>query len=267
VQLAYTSGDWGRGIEIGEKAADLARSTGQRTVLPRLLAWLSLIYIGRGDFETARSATEEAWQVARADRAADHLWPTDVHVVVPAHIAVAALHLALGEWRDAIRVAQAGLSIADRSGYVVWAVHHLLPLIAEAALNLRELDLAADTGRRMRAEAEAMGHALGLAWADACDAILTWLESDPVQGAASLRTGVDALESIPLKYEAARLRRQLAGRLFEAGDPAAAALELAGALALFRRLGADPEIERAYRQYEEMGLAAPKPEEGSEPLP
>jgi len=97
---------------------------------------------------------------------------------VPAHIGRAAYHLARGDWGEAARTAEAGLAIADRTGYVVWAIHHVLPIIGEAAIHARNLPRAKEVGARMRAEAETVGHPLGLAWAEACEAVLTWLEGD-----------------------------------------------------------------------------------------
>jgi len=252
VGLAYMRGDWEEGVAVGERAADLARSLGQRTVLPRLLCWLSLIYIGRGELEQAKAAAEEAWDVAGAEGALDRVGATDMATVLPAHIAWASYHMASGEWDEAVRIAKVGLSIADRSGYVVWAIHHLLPIIAEGSLHARNLEVATEAGRRMRADAEAVGHPLGLAWADACDAILTWLQGDAERGAVALRAGVESLESIPLTYEAAKLRRQLAGRLVEVGDIDDAVLELEQARTVFERLGAQPELDNALRQLEEI---------------
>ena len=43
VELASSTGDWPRGIALGEQAVARARALGQRTLLPRLLVWLGLI--------------------------------------------------------------------------------------------------------------------------------------------------------------------------------------------------------------------------------
>ena len=65
IEHAYCFGDWDAGIKHGESAINLARSLHQRTLLPRLLVWLSLIYIGRGDIERAKELTDEAWEVSQ----------------------------------------------------------------------------------------------------------------------------------------------------------------------------------------------------------
>jgi predicted ATPase/class 3 adenylate cyclase len=254
VELAYARGDWTRGLEVGTKAIELARSTGQRTVLPRLLVWVSFIRIGRGEYEIADALTSEAWAVSGAADAQKHLDVVDLHSVVPAHIGRAAYHLAMGQWDDAIRVAEQGLAIADRSGYVVWAIHHVMPIIAEACIHARYLERANEVGRRMRREAEKVGHRLGLVWADVCDGILSWLEGDATAGAVSLRRGAEALETIPLAFEAARLRRQLAGRLEELGEFEAAIRELRGVREVCVRLGALDELTKTDEHLARLGV-------------
>ncbi|HSM04436.1 MAG TPA: BREX system ATP-binding domain-containing protein [Longimicrobiales bacterium] len=252
VELAYARGEWDHGLAVAEEALELARSAGERLVRPRILVWASLIHLGRGDYERADALTREAWEVSRADRAEDPGGVVDLHTVVPAHIGRAAVALATGEWAEAVRIAEAGLRVADRSGYVVWAIHHILPIIGEASIHARDLDRAFEVGARMRREADRVGHPLGIAWADACDAVLTWLTGDAEAGARSLRRGAEALEAIPMTYEAARLRRQLAGRLAEVGDVEGARAELEGAREDFLRLGARPELAKVESQLQEL---------------
>lgn len=257
IELAYARGDWDEGLEVGTRAIELARSTEQRMVLPRLLVWVSLIHLGRGELDIADALTAEAWDVSGAAQAQAKATFIDLHAVVPAHIGRASYYLAKDDWAEAVRIAEAGLEIADDSGYVVWAIHHILPIIAEASIHARDLDRAREIGRRMRREAERVGHPMGLAWADGCDAILTWLEGDAHAGASSLRTGAEALESIPLTYEAAKLRRQLAGRLAEVGDAEGSLKELLLAHAVFERLGARTEMTKILSQFAELGVEAP----------
>jgi len=257
VELAYARGDWTEGLAIGEAAIELARSLGQRTILPRLLVWVSLIHIGRTDLDVADALTREAWEVSGADRVSATSLYSDVHNVVPAHIGRAAWHLARDDWGDAVRIAEAGLAIADRTGYVVWAIHHILPIMCEASIHARNLTRAKAIARRMREEAEAVGNPLGLAWADACDAVLTWLLGDPKKGAVALRKGAEALDSIPLLYDATRLRRQLAGRLAEIGDREGALTELRHVHEVFTRLGAKHELEKTIGQFGELEAEPP----------
>ena len=257
VELAYARGDWDEGIVIGSEAIELARSLGQTTILPRLLVWVSLMHLGRSHIETGDKLTREAWEVSRADGALEEAGYLDVHTVVPAHIGRAAYHMALHEWDDAIRIAEAGLAIADRTGYVFWAIHHILPIIAEASIHSRDLVRAQEIARRMRKDAEAVGHPLGLAWADAVDALVTWLQGDPEVGAVSLRKGAESLETIPLTYEAACMRRQLAGRLAEVGDREGALEELRHVHEVFTRLGARHELEATIGMFRQIDAEPP----------
>jgi hypothetical protein len=258
IELGYARGDWVRVLAVGDQAIALARSLDARTILPRLLVWVSLIRSGRGELSTADELSREAWEVSGAERAGGAEGFSDVHTVVPAHIGRAAYHLACGELEQATRMAEAALAIADRTGYVVWAIHHVLPIIAEAAIHARNLPRAREVGARMRREAEAMGHPLGLAWAEACDALLTWLEGDAHQGAVSLRRGAEAMEKIPLAYESSRLRRQLAARLVEVGDRQGALEELTRIHGVFTRLGARQELEKTNAQLAELGAEPPR---------
>ena len=145
----------------------------------QLLVWLSLIYIGRGDIERVKELTDEAWEVSQAGKAAGRRQFVDVHTVVPAHIGRVAYHLAVDQWEKAIRVGEDGLAIADRSGYGTWSIHRLLPLVGEAYIESRNLGRAKQIRDRLRTLSAPVGHRLGLAWADACDALIAWLEVQP----------------------------------------------------------------------------------------
>lgn len=257
IELAYARGEWDEALETGRRALELAHSTDERLVRPRLLVWVSLIHLARGELERADELTLEAWEVANAAAADPYASFVDLHAVVPAHIGRASYELARGNWAEAVRIAEAGLAIADRSGYIVWAIHHILPIIAEASIHARDLEHASEIGKRMRREAERLGHPLGMAWADACDGVLTWLQEDAAAGARSLLRGAESLESIPLTFDAARLRRQRAGRLAEVGDIAEAEEELRRVHATFLRLGATPELEKTRGQFGEIGVEPP----------
>ena len=258
IELAYARGDWVEGIALGHRSIELARATEQTTVLPRLLVWVSLIHLGRGDFELADELTSEAWEVSGASRVRDQTGIVDLHSVVPAHIGRASYHLARREWGEAVRIAEAGLEIADSSGYVVWAIHHILPIIGEASIEARNLGRAEEIGTRLRREAERVGHPMALAWADACDGLLIWLKGDAQAGAESLRRGAEAFESIPLTYQGAKVRRQLAGHLAEIGDTQGSLEELRSVYTVFERLGAKSELEKTRGQFRAIGADVPE---------
>ncbi|HUF13086.1 MAG TPA: LuxR C-terminal-related transcriptional regulator, partial [Longimicrobiales bacterium] len=254
VEWAYGMGAWDTGLALGERAIALARSLRQRQMLPRLLVWTAMIYLGRYQLDRAKAYVDEAWELSGAgdpDRA------LDVNMVVPAHIGRAHYHMTLWEWDEAIRWGRAGVAIVDAAGYQPWAVHRLLPIIAEAQLSKFDAEAARATGARLRREAEALEHTLGLAWADAADAILTWVDGDPAAAVPRMREAIDRLEAVPYVPSAARLRRQLAGRLAQLGDRDAAISELRRAHDLFVKLGARWELEKTRIQFQEVGARPP----------
>jgi DNA-binding CsgD family transcriptional regulator len=269
LSIEYLSGigDWERGLAVGERAIELARSLNQQPLLTRLLVWTSLICFGRGETERGRQYVDEAWQLAGADGSVEGE-ALDVHQVVPAHIGRAAHHLHLTEYRAAIRVGEAGLAIADRTGYVFWSIHRLLPIVAEAYCHLGDIEGALQCEARLRRDSQRLGHRLGLAWADTCRAIVAWLRGDIAPACRLLRAAAESLESIPVIPDAARLRRQLAGRLAELGDREGALRELRHVHDTFVQLGAEPELLKARGQFRELGAKPPlrRVSEGAEGL-
>ena len=257
VEIEYAAGigEWDHAVTLAERTIELARSLGQRTLLPRLLVWLGLLYLGRGDVERGKACVDEAWELSGASDSKNRA--RDVHTIVPAHIGRAAYHLAIGEYPQAIRVGEQGLRIADQSGYVVWAIHRLMPVIAEASLWANDMDRASAVAKRMRRESTALGQRLGLAWADACDACVELLHGDPERAVSLLRGATAALEAIPFVPDAARLRRQLARALAETGDRDGATRELRGAHEVFAHLGAERELDATREQLRELGARPP----------
>jgi DNA-binding NarL/FixJ family response regulator len=243
LERAYALGEWETAVSLGEQAIALARSLNQRTLLPRLLVWTSLIYLSQGELERGRAMVDEAWTLAGLDEGEDRV--LDVHTAVPAHIGLAAYYLFSDQREKAVEVGERGLEIADRSGYVVWAIHHLLPIIAESLIHTRDLARARSIGDRLRRDSERLGHPLGLAWAKACTAFVVWLEGDLAKGAEMLRDAAEALEAIPIVPDAVRVRRQLARRLAELGDREGALRELRDVHGTMVRLGLKRELDKA----------------------
>ncbi len=265
VEFLASTGDWELALERGEQGIATASALNQRSVLSRLLVWTALIYFGRGDTVRGKDYVDRAWSLARLD--ADDQ-PIDVHTAVPAHVGRAAQLIADGDYAAAVEIAEAGLRIADRTGYTVWAIHRLLPILAEAHLSMGDIEGAARVGRRLRADSLRLGHRLGLAWADACDALVAWLQGDIPRGILELRQAAENLESIPAVPDAARLRRHFAARLRDAGERDEALRELRHIHEVFLRLGAEPELAKTRDQIRELGARPPvrAPARGSEGL-
>ncbi len=253
LEWAYESGEWDVGLGIGEQAASLGRALNEKTILPRILVTLALIYRGRGETERARELVDEAWAISGADGVAAGVEFLNVHTVVPAHIGRAALLNSEGDWEGAIAVGEAGLELADRTGYVIWGIHRLLPVLTVAYLYSGRIQDAEDVGKRLREAGEELDHDLARAWASTAEAMVAWLKGDSETGARLLRQAGDLLEGIPVMFDAARVRRQLAGRLWEIGDRDGALEVLRWVYQLLEKLGARPELQKALVQFEEMG--------------
>ncbi|MFL5574880.1 MAG: AAA family ATPase [Gemmatimonadaceae bacterium] len=258
VAIEYASGvgDWERALALAERSIPLARSLAPRTLLPRLLVWAGLLHLGRGDLAVAWRHFDESWLLAVDDgrRAAS---PLDVHTLIPAHVGLASYHLAAGERDRAIEVGEAGLAVAERSGYVAWAVHRLLPVLAESALWMADLGRARRYGARLREAAQQLDHRLGLAWADACDALVAMLSGDVERAVGMLRGAADALDAVPFVLDGARLRRFLARALAESGDREGATRELRRVHDVFARLGAARELTLTREQLRLLGARPP----------
>jgi predicted ATPase/DNA-binding CsgD family transcriptional regulator len=258
VSIEYASGigDWQSGLALAERTIPIARAVGPRTLLPRLLVWTGLMHLGRGELDKARALFEESWALSGAANV-EH-GAVDVHTAVPAHTGMAAYALATGDRERAIALGEAGVALADRSGYVTWSIHRLVPIIIESALWLQDFARAQRYGERLRRDATRVGHALGMAWATASDALVARLRDHDMSRAADLlQLAADQLDAVPFVYDAARIRRNLAQLLAALGDREGAMRELRRAHDVFARIGAESELRGARDQLRDLGARPP----------
>ena len=256
IQYSSSVGEWDTGIAIGERTIALAQALGQRTLLPRLLVWTGLIYLWRGDLVKAKSYFDRAWELSGAAReSVEHV---DVPTVVPAHIGLAQYYLETGDYAEAIRIGEAGLEIADRSGYVAWSLQWLLPVVGEAALWTRDVERATMHCERMRRDAARHNNRVGLAVADACDGLLLiFRDKDYVGAQKLLRAAIESLEAIPYPDTVARVRRVLAVALRDSGDRDSAIRELREAHDVFAGLGAAGSLSKIRDELRKLGVRPP----------
>ena len=262
VQYRMGIGEWDIALSTGERTIAAAKSLNQRMLLPRLYVWTGLIYLWRGNTTKAKEYFDLAWKLAGGEKAGAlngvDAQPPDIPSIVPAHLGLAAYHLATGNPSEAVRIGEEGLKIADGSGYIVWSLQWLLPIVGEAALVARDFDRAARHCARMRVDAERLGHRLGLAQADACDGLLAWFrDGDPARAIPLLRAGAEQLEAIPFPPQAARIRRRLAGALLEIGKPEEGRRELKKAHDVLAKLGAADELSGTREEMRERGVRPP----------
>jgi DNA-binding CsgD family transcriptional regulator len=262
VQYHSGTGDWDAAIEIAERTIASAKSLSQRTLLPRIYVWSGLIYLWRGSEEKAKEYFDEAWKLAGAEKAGSLEGAgeraLDVPSIVPAHLGMASYYLAKGDSAEAVRIGEAGLAIADRTGYLVWAFQWLLPTIGDAALTGRDFATAATHLARMRRDAGRLNHRLGLAYADACEGLLArFRDHDPARAIELLQSAVEQLEALPFPPQAARVRRRLAGAFVEVGNREEGMRQLRKAHDVFARVGATVELEGTREEMRELGLRPP----------
>jgi DNA-binding CsgD family transcriptional regulator len=258
VSIEYASGigDWQAGLALAERTIPIARALGANTLLPRLLVWTGLMHLGRGELAKAKALFDESWTLSGAADADGRM--VDVHTAVPAHTGMAAYALATGDREAAIALGEAGVALADRSGYVAWSIHRLIPIILEAALWLQDFERVQRYGERLRRDSTRMRHALGLAWATASDALVARLRDGDVPRAVELlRSAADQLDAVPFVFDAARIRRNLAQLLVALGDRDGAARELRRAHDVLARIGADTELRGARDQLRDIGARPP----------
>lgn len=181
----------------------------------------------------------------------------DVYQVVPALTGLAHYLVAAGEYEEGVAVARRGLEVAEETGFHLLVVHRLLPILAEGCLWAGKIDEAEAVGRRLRGHAEKMDHKLGIAWADACDALVDWKRGHPERGAQGMIKAAVELEEIPMIPYAVRIRRQLAARLRDIGETERAVEELRHIHDVFSKLGAEVELEKTRTQMRELGVRPP----------
>jgi DNA-binding CsgD family transcriptional regulator len=254
IEYASGTGDWDAGLALAERTIPVARALGQRVLLPRLLVWPALIHLRRGGTERAKELLDEAARLTDGDTTPSL---ADVHSAAPVHAGLVAYHVATEDHRRALEVGERGLALVDRSGSVVWAVHRLLPGMIEAALWLGDLETAERYRDRLQRHSEQLGHQLGFAWVDTCNALIAMLREEYERAIPLLRRGADALDAVPWVLDAARVRRNLGWALGITGDRDSAARELRRAHDVFVRLGAEPELDRTRDVLRELDLRPP----------
>lgn len=262
VQYDSGTGDWDRALETAERTISLARRLNQRTLLPRLYVWSGLIYLWRGQNEKAKEYFDLAWKLAGGDTpvpaGGEINRALDVPSIVPAHLGMASYHLVNGDPREAVRIAEAGLEIADRTGYVVWALQWLLPAVCEAAMEASDHERAAKHSERMRRDALRVNHRLGIACADGCDGLLAiHRDHDYPRGIQLLRSCAEQLEEIPFPPWAARIRHRLGRALLATGEREEGMRELRKAHDVLARLGQTVALDLTREDLRGIGVRPP----------
>ncbi len=262
IEHASVVGQWDEALALAQRTLPLARATMPNPLLPRLLVWTGLIVLARDEVAEARALFDEAWSLSGAAALAggsdDGLRAIEnVHNVILAHTGMGALCLVESAWAPALEYLERGLALADRFGYVAWAIHRLLPLIIEARLRVHDYARVEALTQRLREQSGALNHRLGMAWAAAAEALVARVLHHSPDAAARLIAAADALDAVPFVFHGARMRRNAAQVLEADGDVAGAVRELRAAHDVFLRLGAEFELRGARSQLRALGVRLP----------
>jgi DNA-binding CsgD family transcriptional regulator len=243
IEIEYKSatGDWTSAVEQAAHSIALARALEQRTLLPRLLVYTAILSLGRGRIAEGKQYLDEAWELSGAAHPDER--SRDVHTLMRAYAGMAIYHLTIREYDEVIRYGSIGLSIADRSGYAPWAVHRLLPTMIEALMWKQDFALSDFYCARLRRDSERVGHRLGLFLADVGEAMSAMLRGTTQPLLDRIITAADQIEAVPLAFDSARLRIEIARRHVELGDRKSAIKQLNHAHDVLARLGAAGELE------------------------
>lgn len=256
IELLAGLGEWDTALARAERSISLARALRQHALLPRLLVWTAVIYVGRGAFDRAKRYLDEAARITGADQ--PDTMPRDVNSGLRVYMGLAVYHNARREFDAAIRVSRAGLALAEQSGHAIWAIYRLWPALIEAHLWRQDFGEVDRLLRELRDASELVNHRLGLAWVEAGEALSAMLRGTTPELLQRVIDSLEGLEKVPFIFDAARLRREIARRHVELGHPDAAVQVLEEACSIFERLGAVGELEGARAQLRELG-ATPRP--------
>lgn len=258
IALEYRAGigEWDRAIAEGERAVAVARAFDQTTLRARLLHWVSGVYLQRGDHAAATRLVDEAWDAAGADHI-DPTRPFEVHGVLPAYVARTRLLVAMGAHIEALHLGHDALAMAERTGYIAWAVYRLLPAMAEAALAIGDQATVALVRERLARNAAHLAHPLGAAWVSVIDGEVAHAAERDAEAIDHLQRAIAQFENVPFPYDAAHARLRLARCFVAHGARDDAVHEAREALAIFERLGARPAADHARSLLRELGARMP----------
>lgn len=256
IEFYSGTGDWDRALVEGERAVASARALNQTTLLARLLYWVGTVYLHRGETSEAQRLFDEAWGVSGAGTV-DLERPLEVHGVLPAYSARVMWFAAIGEHARAIDLGRDALSVADRTGYVAWAVYRLIPSIAESAAALDDRATLDEMRVRLARDSALLAHTGGRGWVSVVEGELAHRDGSRDTATSAFQQAISILEAVPFPFDAARARVRLARVLQAYGDTEDATREALAALHVFEGLGARPAADDARGLLRAMGARMP----------
>jgi DNA-binding NarL/FixJ family response regulator len=108
-----------------------------------------------------------------------------------------------------------------------------------------------------------MGNRLAIAWGKAFEGIKVWHAGDAQASTVLLAEAAEELEALPLVFDGARVRRQLAGRLADLGDREGALRELRTVHDAFLKMKAEGELQKTREMFRELDVRPPSRSTGA----
>jgi tetratricopeptide (TPR) repeat protein/transcriptional regulator with XRE-family HTH domain len=268
-------GELEQGRRYAERALEVAERRGDAAQVVFAAVNLAAVgYVVAGEWVQARTHLERALALAR------HIGAP--RVVAPPLVLLGRLCLAEGAWDEASRYLEEGRSAAQGSpgfgllaqahallaereilegcpdaacarlapllagaGHDLWGGAHVQRTLTWAHLEMGHLAVADEMVGQAVTRARATGYQLGLVDALWVQAIVATRQEQWAEAERTLEEGLSLARSMPSPYAEGRLLHAYGQLHVAKGEPVPARERLEAALAIFRRLGARKDAERA----------------------
>ncbi|WP_330283539.1 AAA family ATPase [Streptomyces sp. NBC_00588] len=234
----YRSGRWDDAVTHGTQAVSLAEDTDQTSTLALVHALVTPPLAARGDLDAAGRHAGLSGEYARR--------LGDVNDAALAAVALAHVQVVRGDHEGAIAALRPLLDVGfphraglDEPGIVGWR-----PLLAEALVRTGQLAEAGTVLPPYEARSAILDRWLDQAVAARCRGLLEAARGDADAAEASFRAALDHCARGEPCWEQALSRLAFGTFLRRAGRRGPAVAQLEAAWETFRRLGADPFLER-----------------------
>lgn len=249
--LDWQTGEWDSGIEAGERAIAIDRQAGQLATLPRALVYTAALYQVKGDQARSHAYLDEA--LALLERLAKN----EVHMRCLVYGGLAWHHLLTGEYAASERYTRLAVELVDRrEAYPIYLLHRTgLPSLAEAQLELGDLDAAGASLDRLLGLAEEFSHRPAQAGARRIRGRLLLQRGQAAEGLADLSTAVGCWRELAQPYELGRALRDRGQARLDQGDRSGGQ-DLQEAREIYEQLGAEREAAAIRQILRGFGIRA-----------
>jgi tetratricopeptide (TPR) repeat protein/transcriptional regulator with XRE-family HTH domain len=232
--LSFQAGDWVQARVHLERALALAREIGAPRVVASALVELGWLCLAEGARDEATRYLEEGCAIA--DRG------TNMTVPLQAHGLLAERQILEGRPEAACaRLAP----LRAGAGQNPWVGAHVQLTLAWAYLEMGHVAVADEMVGQAVARVRSQGHRLALVDALRVQAMVATRQGRWKDAERTLKEGLALARSMPYPYAEGRLLHVYGEMHAQKGEPEPARERLEAALAIFRRLGARKDAERA----------------------